>query len=173
VAVGKEFPLRTDLHWLLAYTKPKSEQLAEEHLRRQGFEVVCPLIRVQKLRRRKWTWLEEPLFPRYLFVGAPDGHAWSPIRSTVGVTSLVRFGGVYAAVPPVLIETLLEAAAEQPQPQRAVFQQGQKVKIVAGQFASLEAVFEMVDGADRATVLLDLLGRQSRVRVDLHQLVVE
>jgi hypothetical protein len=31
----------------------------------------------------------------------------------------------------------------------------------------------MVDGADRATVLLDLLGRQSRVRVDLHQLVAE
>jgi transcriptional antiterminator RfaH len=85
----------------------------------------------------------------------------------------VRFGGFYATVPPVLIETLLEAAAELPQPQRAVFQQGQKVRIVAGQFASLEAVFEMVDGADRATVLLDLLGRRSRVRVDLHQLVVE
>jgi transcriptional antiterminator RfaH len=89
------------------------------------------------------------------------------------VTSLVRFGGIYAAVPPVLIETLLAAAADQAQPQRAVFQQGQKVRIVAGQFASLEAVFEMVDGSDRATVLLDLLGRQSRVRVDLHQLVVE
>lgn len=86
---------------------------------------------------------------------------------------MVRFGGFYATVPPVLIETLLEAAAELPQPQRAVFQQGQKVRIVAGQFASLEAVFEMVDGADRATVLLDLLGRRSRVRVDLHQLVVE
>ncbi len=86
---------------------------------------------------------------------------------------MVRFGGVYATVPLVLVETLLTAAAEQPQPQRAVFQQGQKVKIVAGQFASLEAVFEMVDGADRATVLLDLLGRESRVRVDLHQLVVE
>ena len=117
--------------------------------------------------------MEEPLFPRYLFVGAPEGQAWAPVRSTVGVTSLVRFGGVYATVPPVLIETLLAAAADHPQPQRAVFQQGQKVKIVAGQFASLEAVFEMVDGSDRATVLLDLLGRQSRVRVDLHQLVVE
>ena len=161
------------MHWLLAYTKPRQEVLAEEHLRRQGFEVLCPQLRVQKLRRRKWTWVEEPLFPRYLFVGATDEQSWAPVRSTVGVTSLVRFGGVYAAVPRVLIETLLEAAAELPQSQRAVFQQGQKVRIVAGQFASLEAVFEMVDGADRATVLLNLLGRQSRVRVDLHQLVVE
>ena len=60
------------MHWLLAYTKPRQEVLAEEHLRRQGFEVLCPQLRVQKLRRRKWIWVEEPLFPRYLFVGATD-----------------------------------------------------------------------------------------------------
>ena len=52
------------MHWLLAYTKPRQEALAEENLRRQGFEVLCPQLRVQKLRRRKWTWVEEPLFPR-------------------------------------------------------------------------------------------------------------
>jgi transcriptional antiterminator RfaH len=60
------------MHWLLAYTKPRQEALAEEHLRRQGYEVLCPQLRVQKLRRRKWTWVEEPLFPRYLFVGVAD-----------------------------------------------------------------------------------------------------
>jgi hypothetical protein len=27
------------LHWLLAYTKPRAEKLAEENLLRQGFEV--------------------------------------------------------------------------------------------------------------------------------------
>jgi transcriptional antiterminator RfaH len=81
------------MHWLLAYTKPRQETLAEENLRRQGFEVICPQLRVQKLRRRKWTWVEEPLFPRYLFVGAADQQSRAPVRSTVGVASLVRFGG--------------------------------------------------------------------------------
>ena len=87
------------MHWLLAYTKPRQEALAEEHLRRQGFEVLCPQLRVQKLRRRKWTWVEEPLFPRYLFVGATDDKSWAPVRSAVGVASLVRFGGQVAEAP--------------------------------------------------------------------------
>jgi transcriptional antiterminator RfaH len=46
-----------------------------------------------------------------------------------------------------------------------MFQQGQKVRIVAGDYATLEAVFDLAEGEERATVLLDLLGRQTRVRV--------
>jgi transcriptional antiterminator RfaH len=158
------------MHWLLAYTKPRCELLAEENLTRQGFEVVCPMMRAQKLRRRRWRWVEEPLFPRYVFVGAQEEQAWAPIRSTLGVTSLVRFGGVFASLPVALIESL-RAAAEGPQLARLVFKQGQKVRIVAGPYASIEAVFEMAEGEDRAAVLLDLLGRQNRVRVELDQLV--
>ena len=133
------------MHWLLAYTKPRQEALAEEHLRRQGFEVLCPQLRVQKLRRRKWTWVEEPLFPRYLFVGATDEQSWGPVRSTVGVTSLVRFGGQVAEVPLKLIEGLRNAA-EEPRAARPMFQQGQRVRIVAGDYATLEAVFDLAEG---------------------------
>ena len=160
------------MHWLLAYTKPRSELVAEENLARQGFEVLCPMMRAQKLRRRRWSWLDEPLFPRYVFVGAQEEQAWAPIRSTVGVTSLVRFGGVFATVSETLIATLIEAA-EGPHIARPLFKQGQKVRIVAGPYASLEAVFEMAEGEERAAVLLDLLGRQNRVRVELDQLVLE
>ena len=158
------------MHWLLAYTKPRQEALAEEHLRRQGFEVLCPQLRVQKLRRRKWTWVEEPLFPRYLFVGATDEQSWAPVRSTVGVTSLVRFGGQVVEVPLKLIEGLRNAA-EEPRSARPLFRQGQKVRIVAGDFATLDAVFDMAEGEERATVLLELLGRQSRVGVGVGEIV--
>ncbi|MEY2722083.1 MAG: hypothetical protein RL597_1528 [Pseudomonadota bacterium] len=129
-----------------------------------------PLMRVQKKRRLKWTWIEEPLFPRYVFVGAKPEQSWAPVRSTVGVASLVKFGGTYATVPESLID-LLRSGAEEPQVHRPLFTQGQKLRIIAGPFASLEAVFEMQEGSDRATVLLDLLGRQSRVSVDINQLV--
>jgi transcriptional antiterminator RfaH len=156
--------------WLVAFTKPRSEVLAQEHLERQGFEVLCPLMRVQKKRRLKWTWIEEPLFPRYVFVGAKPEQSWAPVRSTVGVASLVKFGGTYATVPESLID-ILRSGAEEPQVHRPLFTQGQKLRIIAGPFASLEAVFEMQEGADRAMVLLDLLGRQSRVSVDINQLV--
>ena len=158
------------MHWLLAYTKPRQEALAEEHLRRQGFEVLCPQLRVQKLRRRKWTWVEEPLFPRYLFVGAGEGVSWGPVRRTVGVASLVGFGGQVAPVPEALVETLRSSAAE-PQHYRPIYQQGQKVRIVAGPFATLAGVFDMAEGESRATVLLDLLGRQTRVTVRVGEII--
>lgn len=160
------------VNWLLVYTKSRAECLAQEHLERQGFDVLCPLMRVQKLRRRKWTWIEEPLFPRYLFVGASAVQSWAPVRSTVGVTSLVKFGGAYAIVPEALIE-LLRSSAEQPKAHRPLFQRGQKLRIIAGSYSRLEAIFEMEEGEHRATVLLDLLGRQSRVTVDVEQLILE
>jgi len=94
------------------------------------------------------------------------------VRSTVGVASLVKFGGTYATVPQSLID-LLRAGAKEPQMHRPLFQQGQKLRIVAGPYASLEAVFEMQEGTDRAMVLLELLGRQSRVSVDVSQLIAE
>jgi transcriptional antiterminator RfaH len=94
------------------------------------------------------------------------------VRSTVGVTSLVKFGGTYATVPEALIE-LLRSSAEQPEVHRPLFQQGQKLRIIAGPYASLEVIFEMAEGDERATVLLDLLGRQSRVTVDVTQLAPE
>jgi transcriptional antiterminator RfaH len=86
------------------------------------------------------------------------------------VANLVRFGGQVAAVPETLVETLRMSAAE-PQHHRPIYQQGQKVRIVAGPFATLEGVFDMAEGGERATVLLDLLGRQSPVRVGVGEIV--
>jgi hypothetical protein len=45
-------------------------------------------------------------------VGATDEQSWAPVRSTVGVASLVRFGGQVAEVPLKLIEGLRNAAEE-------------------------------------------------------------
>jgi transcriptional antiterminator RfaH len=75
-----------------------------------------------------------------------------------------------AEVPTGLVEGL-RSAAEEPRAARPMFQQGQKVRIVAGDYATLEAVFELAEGEERATVLLDLLGRQTRVRVGVGEIV--
>jgi transcriptional antiterminator RfaH len=158
------------MRWLLAYTKPRQEVRAGEHLSRQGFEVLCPQLRVQKLRRRKWSWVEEPLFPRYLFVGATEEQSWAPVRSTVAVDALVRFGGRVVEVPTKLIDGLRNAA-EELSADRPLFKQGQKVRIVTGAFVTLEAVFDVAEGQERATVLLDLLGRQSRVRLGVGEII--
>jgi transcriptional antiterminator RfaH len=73
-------------------------------------------------------------------------------------------------VPLKLIEGLRNAA-EEPRAARPMFQQGQKVRIVTGAFATLEAIFDIAEGEERAMVLLELLGRQSRVRVGVGEII--
>ena len=74
-------------------TKPRMEIEAKANLLQQGYEVYLP-IWVDLLRRsNNWQKVQSAMFPRYLFVKpAYAEHAISPIRSTRGVSQLVRFG---------------------------------------------------------------------------------
>ena len=89
--------------WYLIYAKPRQEKTAVDNLLRQAYEVYFPQIRVTRNRNSVRKVTIEPLFPRYLFIRL-DAHTdnWAPIRSTMGVTALVRFGGYAAAVDDVV-----------------------------------------------------------------------
>jgi transcriptional antiterminator RfaH len=82
----------------------------------------------------------------------------------------MRFGGIYAEVSDQLIDAF-RAGNQEPTQYRPLFEKGQKLRIVAGPYASLQGVFDLDEGGQRAAVLLDLLGRQSRVVVDINQLI--
>ena len=89
--------------WYLVHAKPRQEDTALANLARQGFEAFLPRMRRQVRHAGRWRERVEALFPRYLFVSLdPETHDWAPIRSTVGVSSLVRFGDEPARVPPDL-----------------------------------------------------------------------
>ena len=80
--------------WYAIHTKPRQEDLAAEHLRRQEFEVYLPRIKQPRRYRGRWRDAIEPLFPRYLFIRLELGSEnVAPIRSTRGVTKLVSFNG--------------------------------------------------------------------------------
>jgi transcriptional antiterminator RfaH len=152
--------------WYAVATKARDEAVAKANLERQDYQVFLPAISLKKRRRGRWTPVTEPLFPGYLFVslllGADDP---APIRSTVGCIGLVRFGQTYAPVPSGLIAALKsrpEGAIDAPLP----FNHGDKVRLIAGPFAGIEAVFDMPRGEDRAQVLLELLGKVQRLTVN-------
>ena len=95
--------------WYLIYSKPQQERVARENLERQGYRSYLPLIRNRRRRRGKYMSIVEPMFPRYLFVHLSDEtDNWGPIRSTIGVANLVRFGMLAARVPDDLIAILTE-----------------------------------------------------------------
>lgn len=106
----------------------------------------------------------EPLFARYLFVRLdPDGsQSWAPLRSTVGVSQLVRFGSNYAKLADELVQALKQSVHIHPV--IGLFAPGDRVTITQGPFAGLEGVFNSFDGNQRAIVLISWLASNMRVK---------
>jgi transcriptional antiterminator RfaH len=152
--------------WYLVHTKPRQEIAALTNLRNQGYECYLPKMRIERVRRSVASVGLEPMFPRYLFIRLETGdHAksWSPIRSTPGVSQLVRFGDRPAKVDDRLIELL--QWREQSQPVEELFRGGDRVIITEGSFAGIEAIYQAPSAEHRALILLELLSRPITVRV--------
>lgn len=153
-----------ELGWHVVYTRPRQEARALENLCNQGFNCLLPTLKVDRLRAGHRVAIPEPLFPRYLFVHLEAGRSnWSAIRSTRGVSHLVRFGGVAARVPSSLITTL----AEQPVPKKILFEAGERLKVIDGPFVGIEAellrLYETPDGEARVMVLMEILSRPQKI----------
>ena len=154
--------------WYLVYTKPQKEALALQQLSKQGYTAYLPTISKEVRRRGRLQSVVEPLFPRYLFICLnTQVDNWGPIRSTVGVSHLVRFGLSPAKVPEKFVHFLQqqELAAEQ-QCEVPRFVEGDKVTIAEGPFAGVEAVFSEARGDKRAIVLLKIANRFTHLSVE-------
>ena len=154
--------------WYAVLCKPRRELLAEVNLLNQGYGVFLPRLATQYRRKSKWIESVEPLFPRYLFVATTEERqGLSPVRSTPGVSDLVRFGGQPATVPTTIMDVLRErrdpstgACAR-----RERFAPGAAVTFSDGPFAGLDGIFDIAAGENRVFVLLELLGKLNKVKV--------
>ncbi len=154
------------LAWYLVYTKPRHEQLALENLVRQNYECYLPYFKQEKIRKGRLVVTHEPLFPRYVFIQLDNdmfARSWAPIRSTLGVSQLIRFGDEPAVIEDQIIAQL--RSREQIQSVTHVFEAGDRVLVQDGPLAGLEGVFQMTDSQQRCMVLLNLLHRQTIVRL--------
>ena len=148
-----------DSRWYVIQCKPRQDARALEHLKRQGFDCYLPTLSVEKLRNGKKLAGQESLFPGYLFVRMDVGREnWAPIRSTRGVSQLVRVRDQPLPVSSAIIEAIrLRLAIQQP---RHYLQAGDRVVITEGCFSQLEAIFIADDGDRRVTLLLNILQQE-------------
>lgn len=161
-------------NWYLIQAKPKSEQLAKENLERQGYESYLPLILGRTKRAGKTTKSIQPMFPRYLFINlSEETDDWGPIRSTLGVSTLVRFGMTPAKVPEKLINNLKKCEDSQGihHPPDKVLSAGDKLLIVEGPFEGYEATLFSQKSVDRVVVLLKIA--ENYVKVKLERTLIE
>ena len=160
--------------WFAVQSKPRKEGTAKIQLERQGYTAYLPMITVRKRKRAAWTASIEPLFPRYLFVQVDiNEQSLAPVRSTMGVSGLVRFGAIVRPVPDAVVHYLQQAEAAQSSladEQNWPFRAGDAVEVLQGPFAGLAAVFEGAQPEARAIILIELLGRQNAVKVPMNAL---
>jgi transcriptional antiterminator RfaH len=170
--INKNALATTQCSWVVLTTRSHSESLACDNLRRQGYNLYCPMI-VKRIRHaRKCYDAPRPLFPGYIFVEyRGEARHWRPILSTYGVRSLIRNGEVPARLPLGFVESLkareidgVIRAAETP------LQPGQAVTIQGGPFDGLVGRILEIRDCDRILLLLDLLNQQTKVSVDAKRL---
>jgi len=157
--------------WYLVYSKPRQEKSAFFNLSRQGYTVYFP--QVLRKSRAKQASTTQPAFPRYLFIRLNDEtDNWSYIRSTKGVSNLVRFGDYLARVPDGLIAALRGMENEQGirELYEPAFQRGDHVRIAHGALKGYEAIYQASAGHERVRLLLDAVGTNARLEIDESQI---
>lgn len=149
--------------WYLVQCKPRQDERAEEHLTRQGYSCYRPRLLREVLTSGRKKLTDTSLFPGYLFIHLGQHDDWGPLRSTRGVARIVRFGSHPTPIPEQLIDELRKhEAAYTP---GKLFSAGDRVRITAGAFADIEAMFLTMDGEERVVLLLNLLQREQRLSV--------
>lgn len=163
-----------DAQWFLAQLKPNSANVAERNLARQGFETFLPLEEETCQKNGWFATALRPLFPGYIFVSLDANLGlWRSVNSTHGVTRLVSFGAAPAPVPFGLLAALrarCDEAGKLLPPE--TFNPGDKVVLNTGPFAQFVAEVESLAPDQRVWVLIDLMGRQTRVSAAVDQLRV-
>ncbi|HXV79913.1 MAG TPA: transcription/translation regulatory transformer protein RfaH, partial [Candidatus Binatia bacterium] len=110
-------------------------------------------------------WVLVPLFPGYLFCRLDLVESGKAARYAPGVRDFLKFGNYIAEVGDEIVTALRERCPEGiAQIERVWATPGDAVKINEGPFSGLEAIFEKkMKGSERVAVLLDILGRQTRL----------
>lgn len=155
-------------HWYLVQCKPRQDFRALEQLQNQGYQCLLPTQQIERLRNGQWLLKEEALFPGYLFIELDTlQDNWLPIRSTRGVSQIVRFGAEPVPVPQFIIERLKQSA----HPPQYAIKPGDIVIIDWAGTGGIDAIYLAKDGTERILLLLKILQREIQVSMPIEGIV--
>tara|TARA_B110000977_G_scaffold86309_1_gene115009 strand:+ start:565 stop:1065 length:501 start_codon:yes stop_codon:yes gene_type:complete len=152
--------------WFILQFKANSHCQADENLKRQGFTTFLPLYNTTSRNSSRFINATQPLFPGYMFIAFdrtdPD---WHKINNTYGVSRLVAFNSILKSIPNLIIDNLKKRCDSSGKllPLEKL-KEGDQVKILKGPFVNFIATVETYETDQRIWVLMDLLGRKSKIK---------
>ena len=172
-----DFP-PSERSWYCLKTQTKREAIAAAHLRElEEVEVFCPMLRYRKATRRGKVWWVEALFPGAVLARFARETGERAVMDRQGVRGLVRFGDKVPAVPDDFVEVLRQEVARQGAEEVLTvgprLAEGEEVELAHGPLGGVRAtVVEVLPARERVKVLLEFLGREQVVEVDLFSLLL-
>tara|TARA_B100001123_G_scaffold372361_1_gene436207 strand:- start:1528 stop:2040 length:513 start_codon:yes stop_codon:yes gene_type:complete len=161
--------------WYAAYTQPRMELWARSNLWERGVDVYLPIYRKRRRHARRVDWVSTPLFPRYLFLKADLSRTGSrALSATRGLINLVSAGT--GTKPTVVTESIINGLKSRENSEGIIciererrFDPGEELLISDGPFVDWPALFECGNDEERIIVLMNMMGRQARVRISREQ----
>lgn len=170
-----DIEIKATLPWFVARLKPNGFVTAKLNLQKQGYRTFMPMRETEVRHARKVKAVMRPFFPGYIFVSFdPEIAQWRVINSTYGVSGLIMRGVNSPQMASLdLMEPLLARCGECDLVLPSeILAPGDVVKVINGPFKDIIATIESLSNSDRIAVLLDLMGRATRVEIARQNLEV-
>lgn len=161
--------------WYAVRAQPKRERIAAKSLRESlDLEVVCPLVKFRKMTRRGPVWWSEAMFPGYLFVRFDREQHARAVGYAQGVLSLVKFGEYLPHVPADFISALVGQLGESDEMTLVhSVEVGDQFEIADGPLqGQVGDVVEVLPAKDRVRLLVEFIGGEQELEVDLLSLLL-
>jgi len=157
-----------ELLWYCVKAKPKQEGIATRLLRGElGLEVFCPKIRFKRARSTGVAWVNEAMFPGYLFIRFVYPELHRRIAATSGVVRTLSFGGRPCVVGEEIIGDLRKHVADGETVEiTSEIKEGEEVRVIEGPLQGVRAlVTRILPARERVAILLNMLGQEREVEV--------
>jgi len=158
--------------WFILQFKPNAYHQANKNLNQQGFETFLPLYVATLRNTSRFINANRPLFPGYMFITFDRTESkWHKINNTYGVSRLLTFNSTLKSIPATFINNLKERcdSAGKLLPIKKL-KKGDQVKVLNGPLASFIATVETYDTDQRIWILLDFMGRKTKIQAPAENL---
>ncbi len=139
-------------HWLVIYTKPRSEMKVEKRLIENGIEAFCPTYKTLKQWSDRKKKVEVPLLPSYVFVKVNESKRLEVLKDP-GAMNFIFWQGKPAIIRPQEVDALKSEMHDLIIPET---QLGDLLIIEHGAFKGQEGKVKMISGNHIVLILESL-----------------
>ncbi len=153
--------------WYVLYTCPRTEKIVYHELVKRNYVVFLPTIRTLRMwKNRQKKWIEQVLFPGYIFIKTYQYKLYDIIR-VPKVVSFVHCAGKPSVVPSKDIEGIKKMLDLEPEAFVDIeFSEGEKVKIIRGPLMGHEGVLIKQKGKTKFGIQLKEINQTILVEIN-------